>query len=235
MKPLPRVLVVACLATLLFMPVLFAKEVEKGFVSLFNGKDLAGWKTPAGEHAWKVIDGVIDYEAKGGNLVTEKSFNDYIFRLDWRFKRTEGPTYNAKLFDAEGNVIGNKPVKNADSGIFLRGSGKSQVNLWCWPCGSGQLWAFHGSKDPAIRKGALPKVNADKPVGEWNEMEITMKGEMVTVVLNGKKVLDKSPMPGVGARGPIVLQHHGGYNPKTKKWSSASALIQFRNLRINTL
>ena len=222
-------------ATLILTSGLFAAKKEEGFISLFNGKDFSGWKLPGKEHNWKVIDGVIDYEAKGGNLVTQKSFKDYVFRLDWRFKRTEGPTYNAKLFDAKGNHVGNKPVKNADSGIFLRGTGKSQVNLWCWPCGSGQLWAFHGSKDPAIRKGSIPKVNADKPVGKWNEMEITMKGETVSVILNGKTVLDKSNMPGVGREGPIVLQHHGGYNTKSKTWSNASALIQFRNLRINEL
>ena len=156
--------------------------------------------------------------------------------------RTAGPPYNAKIFDQDGNqkVDANgkpmtRPVKNADSGIFVRGSGKSQVNLWCWPCGSGQLWAFHKSEDPVLRKGALPKVNADKPVGQWNEMKITMKGETVSVVLNGKTVLDKSKMPGVGNKGPIVLQHHGGYNEKTKSWSSASALVQFRTLYIKEL
>jgi len=42
-------------------------------------------------------------------------------------------------------------------------------------------------------------------------------------------------MPGVGNKGPIVLQHHGGYNEKTKSWSSASALVQFRNLYIKEL
>jgi hypothetical protein len=66
-------------------------------------------------------------------------------------------------------------------------------------------------------------------------MEITMKGETVSVILNGKTVLDQSNMPGVGREGPIVLQHHGGYNTKSKTWSNASALIQFRNLRINEL
>jgi len=223
------------LTTLLSTSAIWAKKNADGFDSLFNGKDLSGWKTPGGDHAWKVIDGVIDYEAKGGNLTSEKSYGDYVLRIDWRFKRTAGQKYNAKLFDADGNVIGKKPVKNADSGIFVRGSGKSQINLWCWPCGSGQLWAFHGSQDPAIRKGALPKVNADNPVGEWNEMEITMKGETVTVVLNGKSVLDQSKMPGVGNKGPIVLQHHGGYNAKNKTWSSASALIQFRNIKIKEL
>ena len=222
------------LALVLFFPAIgYGKK--KDFASLFNGKDLEQWILPKGEHSWKIVDGVIDYEAKGGSMVTRKSYSDYVLKLDWRFKRTAGPPYKAKLFDAEGNVIGNKPVKNADSGIYVRGSGKSQVNLWCWPCGSGQLWAFHGSKDPAIRKGALPKVNADKPVGQWNEMEITMKGETITVVLNGKTVLDQSKMPGVGGKGPIVLQHHGGYNAKNKTWSSASALIQFRDLFIKEL
>ena len=210
-------------------------DTNKGFVSLFNGKDLAGWKPPSGDHSWKVIDSVIDYEAKGGNLTTEKKFKDYILRIDWRFKRTAGPKYNAKVFDTEGNAIGNKPVKNADSGIFVRGAGNSQVNLWCWPCGSGQLWSFHRSKDPAIRKGALPKENADKPVGQWNRMEITMKKETITVVLNGRKIIDGSRMPGIGTEGPIVLQHHGGYNAKNNTWSAASALIQFRNISIKEL
>ncbi len=228
-------LLAALAANLALASGLSAAKKEDGFVALFNGKDFSGWKLPGKAHNWQVVDGVIDYEAKGGNLVTEKSFKNYVFRLDWRFKRTAGPTYNAKLFDAEGNHVGNKPVKNADSGIFLRGTGKSQVNLWCWPCGSGQLWAYHGSKDPAIRKGSIPKVNADKPVGQWNEMEITMKGETVTVILNGKTVLDESNMPGVGKEGPIALQHHGGYNEKSKTWSNASALIQFRNLRIKEL
>jgi hypothetical protein len=225
---------IALTAILLATSALDAKKKD-GFTSLFNGKNLKGWKTPAGKHAWKVVDGVIDYEAKGGNLTTEKSFGNYVLRIDWRFKRTAGPPYNAKLFDADGNVTGNKPVSNADSGIFVRGSGKSQVNLWCWPCGSGQLWAFHRSKDPIIRKGAIPKVNADKPVGQWNEMEITMQGETLTLVLNGRTVIDQSRMPGIGTKGPIVLQHHGGYNEKSKTWSPASALIQFRNINIKEL
>ena len=230
---------ILCLC-LLFQTFGYAKK-EK-FISLFNGKDLNQWVLPKGEHTWKIVDGIIDYDSKGGNLTTKKSFSDYVLKLDWRFKRTAGPPYNAKIFDKNGNqkldADGKpmtRPIKNADSGVFVRGSGKSQVNLWCWPCGSGQLWAFHKSEDPVLRKGALPKVNAEKPVGEWNEMEITMKGETVSIVLNGKTVLDQSKMPGVGASGPIVLQHHGGYNEKNKTWSSASALIQFRNLFIKEL
>jgi hypothetical protein len=65
-------------------------------------------------------------------------------------------------------------------------------------------------------------------------MRIVMKGEQITVVLNGETVIE-TRMPGAPPTGPIVLQHHGGYNEKSKTWSSASALIQFRNLWIREL
>ena len=224
------------LASALLSPTLAA--ADDGWVKLFNGKDLTGWIPPKGDHTWKVIDGVLDYEAKGGSLRTEKEYGDYVLDLEWRFKRTAGSPYNARIYNPDGTQKKDengkpmtKAIPNADSGIFVRGTGKTQVNLWCWPCGSGQLWSYQNSKDPEIRKGALPKVNADKPVGEWNKMTITMKGEKITVVLNDKTVID-TRMPGAPAKGPIVLQHHGGYNEKSKKWSSASALIQFRNIRI---
>ncbi len=219
-----------------------SKPEGDGWVSLFNGKDFTGWVLPKKDHTWQVLDGVMDYEAKGGHLVTEKEYSDYVLHIEWRFKRTEGKPYNAKLYnpdgtqkkDANGKPM-TKPVKNADSGIYLRGTGKTQVNLWCWPCGSGQMWAFQSHKDPKVRAGAIPKMCADKPVGEWNTMEITLIKDVVTVVLNGKTVMDKSMMPGIPERGPITLQHHGGYNEKNKTWSSASALTQFRNIWIKEL
>src|SRR5262249_24982075 len=84
----------------LFVPQAWAKDntAPEGFVSLFNGKDLRGWKVPAGDNGhWKVVGGVIDYdarsEAKGDkNLWTTKSYRDFVLRIDWRLK-TDEPGY----------------------------------------------------------------------------------------------------------------------------------------------
>src|SRR5262245_56880316 len=65
-------------------------DPEGGLVSLFNGKDLTGWKVPQGDNGhWKVVAGVIDYDAESEaagdkNLWSEKEFGDFILRVDWR-------------------------------------------------------------------------------------------------------------------------------------------------------
>lgn len=114
---------------------------------LFNGKDLDGWKLgPKSADHWKVIDGVIDYDALAGeHLWTHESFGDFELHVDWRIKETHGlydvPTVlpdGSHKKDAAGKVI-ITPTPNADSGILLRGEMKSQCNIWCWPIGSGEV------------------------------------------------------------------------------------------------
>jgi len=240
--PLLAVLV-ACLASGCATP------QTGGFTPLFNGRDLSGWKVPDGDGGhWKVLNGVIDYdaqsEAKGDkNLWTEKEFKDFTLRLDWRIKETTGlypvPTVLPDGTHKEGpdgkDII--TPTPNADSGIYLRGSSKAQLNIWCWPIGSGEVYGYRMDKNqpPEVRAGVTPKVRADKPVSEWNTFEITMKGDRLTVVLNGKTVLDRAQLPGVPEKGPIALQHHGGKNAKTGEMSPASSLLQFRNISIKEL
>jgi hypothetical protein len=205
----------------------------RGFKALFNSRDLTGWKVPAGDNGhWKVIDGVIDYDAQSEaegdkNLWTEESFEDFTLHIEWRFKRTTGlyamPTIlpdGSEKTDANGKVI--KVLQNnADSGIFLRGSSKSQINIWCWPIGSGEIYGYRRDKSmpPEVRAGAVPKMRADKPVGQWNAFDITMQGERLTIVLNGKTVIDNT----------------SGFNEKTGEFRPASSLIQFRNIWIKRL
>jgi hypothetical protein len=78
-----------------------------------------------------------------------------------------------------------------------------------------------------------PKTNADHDIGQWNSFEITMKGERLTVVLNGQPVLEDARLPGVPAKGKIALQHHGEL--EAGRWVSPPALVQFRNLYIREL
>jgi len=220
-----------------------------GYGILFNGKDFINWKVPEGDNGhWKVVDGVIDYdamsEAKGNkSLWTEESFGDYALHVEWRFKRTSGlyqmPTIlpdGSYKTDADGKVI-NTPTPNADSGILLRGNTGGQANLWCWPIGSGELWSVRNNKSLSaeVRAAAVPKVRADNPVGQWNSMDITMKGDRVTIMLNSKIVIKNARIPGIAESGPIGLQHHGGINKNTGKHGPASSLVQFRNIWIKRL
>ncbi len=234
-------------ATCALTSLVSAAETPAGFTPLFNGKDLSGWKVPAGDNGhWKVLDGVIDYdarsEAKGDkNLWTEKSYGDFVLKLDWRIKETSGhypvptvlPDGSHKL-DANGKEI-ITPTLKADSGLYLRGRDKAQINIWCCPVGSGEVYGYRTDKGmPAeVRAGVTPKVRADKPVGEWNTFEITMKGDRLSVVLNGQQVIENAQLPGIPASGPIALQHHGGY--KDGKYLPASSLVQFRNISIKEL
>ena len=221
----------------------------EGWESLFNGKDLSGWKVPEGDGGhWKVVDGVIDYDARSQakgdkNLWTKESFGDFVLHIEWRIKETHGK-YPMKVIlpdgsykkDASGKDIVN-PTPNADSGIFLRGQGKSQVNIWCWPVGSGEVWGYRNDQSqPAETRAAVtPNIKADKPVGEWNTFVITMKDDILNVELNGQHVVENAKLVGIPEAGPIALQHHGGFNERTGEYNAASSLVQFRNIYIKEL
>jgi len=219
-----------------------------GFVSLFNGRDFTGWKVPEGDNGhWKIIDGVIDYdaesEAKGDkSLWSVREFGDFTLMVDWRIKET--PYINPRVpyilpdgthaRDIKGNEM-RMSLPDSDSGVFLRGSGKNQVNIWCWPIGSGEFYGYRtDAKQPAhIRAGVTPRTQADKPVGQWNRFVITIRGDRVTVVLNGKTVIEKAQLPEIAKRGAIALQHHGGKSNGI--WSSPPSLLQFKNIFIKEL
>ncbi|MFB6247179.1 MAG: DUF1080 domain-containing protein [Salinibacter sp.] len=126
---------------------------------------------------------------------------------------------------------------NADSGIYLRGTPKAQVNIWNWPVGSGEVYGYRtdDSMPPEVRAGVTPTTRADKSLGEWNTFVITMKGDRLTVELNGTTVLENARLPGVPEAGPLALQHHGGYNKKTDTWNAASSLVQFRDIYVREL
>jgi hypothetical protein len=178
----------------------------EGFTALFNGKDLSGWQ------------GLVELPDRAKltpeQLAKKQAEANKKFLPHW--KVVDGVlTYDGKGQSLQtvkdyGNFelyVDWKIDKKGDSGIYLRGN--PQVQIWDNPEGSGGL--FNNQKH--ARK---PLIVADKPVGEWNRFHIIMKGDRVTVYLNGKKVVDDTPLENywergkpLPARGPIELQHHG--------------------------
>jgi hypothetical protein len=223
-------------------------QAPAGFVSLFNGRDLSGWTVPQGDNGhWKVLDGVIDYDAgseapKDKNLWTVKPYRNFVARVDWRIKSTPYISKNMRIVMPDGRDKldeNGQPIRitapDSDSGFILRGSGKAQLNIWCWPVGSGEMYGYRTDpkSSPAIKAAATPKMNADNDIGKWNTFEVTVQGSTVTVVLNGKTVIDKITLPDLPAEGPLGLQHHGGV--KDGVYTGIPALVQFRNIYVKEL
>lgn len=221
----------------------------EGWTSLFNGKDFTGWKVPEGDNGhWKVVDGVIDYdaasEAKGDkSLYTQQALGDCVIRVDWRIKETPYVNPNVPYILPDGTHardVAGKPLRfalpDSDSGVILRGDVKNQANIWCWPIGSGEFYGYRTDPKmpPEVKAAVTPRTQADKPVGEWNRFEITTRGDRVTVVLNGKTVIENAQLPGIAKAGALGLQHHGGKN-KQGQWNSPPALVQFKNIYVKEL
>ena len=208
-------------------------RADEGFVSLFDGLSFDGWKLAKGsEGHWVAENGVIDYDGqseadrKERDLWTEKSFKDFVLMVDWRLPR-KPEKESLPVFSPEGDRLAGQTqeVLNAgDSGIYLRGSPKNQLNIWSQPMGSGEVHGYvtDKSQPPEVRRAVRPKVRADNPPGQWNRFVATMKGDRLTVELNGQTVIENARLPGVAPSGPIALQHH-------------TDPVQFRNIFIKEL
>lgn len=223
-------------------------DSESEWVPLFNGEDFTNWVVPEGDGGhWKVIDGVIDYDAMSQaegskDLWTEKEYGDFILKINWRIKETPFINHRVPLIlpdgthkrDENGNEI-TLSIPDSDSGIYLRGQPKAQVNIWTWPIGSGEVYGYRMDRNmpPEVRAGVTPTMHADNHIGEWNSFVITMRDEYLTVVLNGHTVINGAHLPGVAEKGPIGLQHHG--HKVDGEWASSPSLVQFRNIYIKEL
>jgi len=223
-------------------------KIPAGYTSLFNGKDFTLWKVPVGDNGhWKIVNGVIDYDAESEaetdkNLWTERQYKDFTLYVDFRIKATPYKNPNVPLIlpsglhklDENGKEI-TMVVPDSDSGILLRGNAKSQVNIWCWPTGCGEVYGYRmdESMSAEVRRAVTPKTNADRNIGEWNTFRITVKGNVLNVELNGIMVLENATLPGLPEAGAIGLQHHG--SKVNGEWNSPPALVQFRNIFIKEL
>lgn len=194
----------------------------EGFRQLFNGKDFTGWKVSDDiKSVWRVsglhATAKADVKGKDLDLWSERSFKNFELVADWRLpaKPTKKalPTFTPDglyVLDADGKPVRKEIDDAGDSGIYLRGSGRYQVNIWSQPMGSGDINELHKDKTlPAdLRLAMIPKKHADAKFGAWNRFIITLKDDRVTVVLNGETVIDSAQLPDIPAEGPIALQYH---------------------------
>jgi hypothetical protein len=186
---------------------------KQGYQPVFDGESLSGWKHHEGISNWHVRDGILKHDGKPGetlHLWTEKEYGDFSLAFDWRWSGRGEMKMQPQVLP-DGTHGDRVEIEELDSGVFLRGIVKSQVNLWNWTVGSGEVWGYRTANDtpPDVRAALVPKTKADKPVGEWNHMVITMKGDVLNVVLNGKHVIEDARLPGIPDRGALGLQHHG--------------------------
>jgi Domain of Unknown Function (DUF1080) len=170
-----------------------AIAADEGFTPLFNGKDLTGWVTPDNKDLFTVENGEIVGRSKKGELkkneflVTDKKYGDFVLKAKVKLKNHNSGIQFRSERAADGVVAG--PQADVADGYW------------------GLLYEER-------RRGILeryPKEKADALVhkGDWNEFEITAKGDHVIIKINGTTVIDRVD-PKFDKTGIIALQLHAG-------------------------
>jgi hypothetical protein len=193
-------------------PVHSGKHSEASWVSLFDGNSLTGWrgyKTEAPGDGWKVADGAIVLKGKAGDLVTNEAYGDFDLSFEWKVTEAanSGVIYRVGLGETASYVTGPEyQVLDNDKAEDNKPNNHRAASLY----------------DLAL----LPEIKT-KPVGEWNEGRIRVRGWHIEHWLNGKKVVDVDLSSTEGkalikrskfkdwskfaslSRGHIALQDHG--------------------------
>ena len=220
-----------------------------GFASIFNGKDLTGWKIPEkdGGH-WKVVDGVIDYDA--GSLAEDKNLwtvkvvpelrtHGRLAHQRGRLRQPEHEDRHAGRLEQEERRRARDQHGGARFGLGHRAARvrEGPVQHLELACGSGEMYGYRtdAASTPEMRRNATPRLNADKNIGDWNTFHITVVGTSVTCVLNGQTVIPRWTLADLPAAGPIGLQHHGGPKGPDGTYPGIPALLQFRNIYVKEL
>lgn len=186
-----KLLFSVCFVCLLIASVAFISPPLKK-VSLFNGKDLSGWKV-YGTEKWYVANGELICESgpdkQYGYLATEKPYKDFELTLEFRQEA------------------------NGNSGVFFRSSIEgTKVSGWQVEVAppnhdTGGIYESYG-------RGWLQKIPDEKEkylkMGKWNKMKIRVVGDKVTTWLNGKQMVDFKDEKIGAANGSIALQIHDG-------------------------
>src|SRR5258708_3903679 len=169
---------------------------QAGWVVLFDGKSLDQWNQ-IGDANWKLADGVVQADKGNGFLVSKNAYKDFQIRAEFWVDEP------------------------ANSGIFIRCSDPQKINSE----NAYEVNIFDTRPDPVYGTGAIvgvaKVVPMPKAAGKWNVYEITAKGPVFTVVLNGQKTVDGAS-DSKHPDGRIALQYGAG-------------VVKFRNVDIKPL
>lgn len=196
-------------------------------IPLFNGKDLSGWThylwdreakkqdtTTPMSAVWSVKDGVLTCQGKpAGYIRTEKEYENYRLRLEWRWP--------------EGATGGNNGVLVHTTTPNALGVWPKSVEVQLAMGNAGDFWVIGTNlqvPDLANRRKDRRHLNltdnSEKPAGQWNRMEIEAKGDQLKVWVNGDLVNHGTDLD--ATKGAISLQSEG-------------ALVHFRNIYLTPL
>ncbi len=200
-------------AALLLPACLFAQD---GFQPIFNGRDLTGWQLVGGKGPGYLVEGgvIVCPKEGGGNLFTVREYADFTLRLEF------------KLSPGGNNGIGIRAPLEGDAAY----AGMEIQVL------DHDAEVYRGKLKPTQRHGSIYDVigaegNALKPVGEWNQEEITARGRRITVKLNGQTIVDADLDQ---VKDPEVLKKHPGL-ARTKGHIGLlghGTRVEFRNLAV---
>ena len=173
--------------------------------SLFNGKDLAGWKIPSGNEKvgwYQAKQGILELRSgpkkKGSVLWTKKNYKDFEVDLEFRF--------------VDGTIDSGIHLRNSDQ-IQIGISGSLKRDMTCSPYIPGKGYPVEASDVAKLLKAK-----------DWNKVKIRAVGPKYTTWLQGKEVMNYES-GSAKEEGPIGIQLHGNRNMK----------IDFRNLTIKEL
>ncbi|MBM3759920.1 MAG: DUF1080 domain-containing protein [Acidobacteria bacterium] len=191
---------------------------EKGFTSLFNGKDLTGWKLVGGRGKGYVVenDVIVCPQDGGGNLYTVKEYSDFTLRLEWR------------LWDGGNNGIGIRAPLEGDAAYvgmeiqvldeasekYKKGAGLKPTQM------TGSVYDVFAAKSGHVKRD-----------GVWNTYEIQAKGRKIKVTLNDVVVTDVDLD---SVKDEAVLKKHPGLSRKSGHigFLGHGTRVEFRKIRI---
>ncbi len=193
-------------------------ETERGFTSLFDGKTFSGWKlVNQNGSGYGITNGILFCQrGGGGNLFTEKEYEDFIFRFEF------------KLEDGSNNGIGIRAPDEGDSAYT--GMELQVLDDTTKKYGPLRPEQLHGSIYDVI----AAKPGSQKPLGEWNSEEIIAQGRRIKVVVNGKTIVDANLNE---VTNTAVLQRHPGLLRPSGHigFLGHTEYAEFRNIRIKEL